>query len=184
MKGIVFTEFMEMVDISFGPHITEAVVSQSDLPSGGAYTSVGTYSHSEIVTLVTNLAKMTDTEVPVLIKTFGTYLLGRFHEMFPEFFEGLGDVTVFLEGVDGYIHREVRKLYPDATLPQITTERLADGVLVLNYKSDRMMGDLAEGLIAGALTHFGDTHSCVREDLPEERGSQCVMFKLTPLPRH
>lgn len=184
MKGVVFTEFMEMVDTSFGPHITETIISQSDLPSGGAYTSVGTYPHSEIVTLVTKLAETTNTEVPVLVKTFGTYLLGRFTEMYPAFFEGQDDVCAFLEGVDGYIHGEVRKLYPDATLPKITTERLEGGDMLLNYKSERMMGDLAEGLIAGALAHFGDTHTCERQDLPQEGGSQCVMFKLVPRRPH
>jgi len=73
---------------------------------------------------------------------------------------------------------EVRKLYPDAALPQIKTEKISDDVFVLNYKSDRMMGDLAEGLIAGAIQHFGDHHKCTREDLQNEGASQCVRFTL------
>jgi len=67
MKGIVFTEFMDMVDDKFGMDVTETIVQASDLPSGGAYTAVGTYDHAEIVSLVVNLSKSTNIEVPVLI---------------------------------------------------------------------------------------------------------------------
>lgn len=180
MKGMVFTEFLDMVDSAFSPEMTETIIENSDLPSGGAYTSAGTYDHSEIVALVVNLSKETKMEVPILVHTFGKHLLGRFYALFPEFFSDTTTITTFLAGVDGYIHREVRKLYPDATLPQISTEELPDGDFVLNYKSDRMMGDLAEGLISGAVEHFGNTHVCHRQDLENEEGAQCVRFRLTP----
>ena len=42
MKGIVFTEFLEMVEDQ----------------SGGAYTSVGTYDHNEIFRLVNCLSEV------------------------------------------------------------------------------------------------------------------------------
>lgn len=183
MKGIVFTEFLEMVDDKFGAVVTEKIVEASDLPSGGAYTSVGTYDHSEIVALVMQLSAESGLEVPFLIHTFGEHLLGRFYVLFPDFFADINDVATFLSRVDGYIHVEVRKLYPDATLPEITTEWLDEERFELTYQSDRMMGDLAEGLIAGAISHFGNTHHCAREDVKIEGTGQCVKFTLTMLPQ-
>ena len=180
MKGIVFTEFIEMMDLKFGPDMTEAVIEEADLPSGGSYTSVGTYPHSEIVSLVMTLAKATDIEVSDLIRSFGTHLLGRFKDLFPEFFADIVNVTVFLSRVDGYIHTEVQKLYPDADLPELETSLQENGDLELLYKSDRMMGDLAEGLIEGALDHFGNTHMMIREDMLQQGGAQCVRFMVTP----
>ena len=180
MKGVVFTEFMDMVDEKFGVDITEDIVAKADLPSGGAYTSVGTYDHGELVALVHNLSTSTSTDMSVLIHAFGRHLLDRFVDLFPDFFSADADVLSFLENVDGYIHGEVRKLYPDATLPEITTERLPDGRFVLNYRSKRMMGDLAEGLIEGAIAHYGGTQACSRTDHPNENGQQCVTFTLTP----
>ena len=44
MKGIVFTEFLGMVDDTFGPVVTDSVVSDVDPPSGGVYMTLGTYS--------------------------------------------------------------------------------------------------------------------------------------------
>ena len=125
MKGVIFTLLLEMVDDAFGPEVTEKIIDDSDLPSGGVYTSVGTYEHSEIVSLVTNLSKATKVAVPDLIRTFGNHLLGQFYRLYPEFFEDIDDVLSFLELVDDYIHREVLKLYPDAKLPKIETQRLA-----------------------------------------------------------
>lgn len=178
MKGIVFTEFLEMVDSFFSPEITEEIIYKSDLPSGGAYTSIGTYDHAEIVALVTNLSNITDTPIPDLIQTFGTHLLSRFAILYPNFFEDIENVKSFLERVDGYIHVEVKKLYPDADLPKLETERIEGDDLVLTYRSDRHMGDLAEGLIKGAIGHFGGQERLTRDDINEPGDAQCVRFKI------
>ena len=156
MKGIVFAEFLDMVDANFGETVTEEIIAESDLPSGGVYTAVGTYDHAEIVTLVMGLSGKTGLPVPDLVRAFGQHLLTRFAALYPDFFETGGDVLAFLERVDGYIHGEVRKLYPTATLPKLVTERTGAGDLVITYRSDRRMGDLAEGLITGAIAHFGE----------------------------
>lgn len=49
MKGIVFVEFLEMVESTFSAEMADDIIDACDLSSGGAYTSVGTYPHSEIV---------------------------------------------------------------------------------------------------------------------------------------
>lgn len=178
MKGVIFTLLLDMVEDSFGPQVTENIISASNLPSGGAYTAVGTYDHAEIVSLVTNLSKETDIAVPDLIRVFGKHLLGQFYRLYPDFFTDIDDVLVFLEQVDSYIHCEVLKLYPDAKLPKIETTRLNNEELELIYKSDRMMGDLAEGLITGAIEHFGGGHTFTRQDVEQGGPEQCVHFKI------
>ena len=60
---------------------------------------------------------------------------------------------------------EVRKLYPDAQLPQFDCTRSADGLQML-YSSPRHFGDLAEGLIRGAIAHFGDQLHVTRQEQP------------------
>jgi PleD family two-component response regulator len=40
MKGIVFTEFLEMVENRFSEHTVDQLIEQVDLPSKGIYTSV------------------------------------------------------------------------------------------------------------------------------------------------
>ncbi|MCP4964259.1 MAG: hypothetical protein GY926_03390 [bacterium] len=67
MKGVVFTEFVEMVEEKFSPEIAERIIESSDLPSQGIYTAVGTYGHTEMLQLVTRLSEETGIEVPDLV---------------------------------------------------------------------------------------------------------------------
>ena len=63
MKGIVFREFLEMVEEAFGMDVADQIIEESDLPSGGAYTSVATYDHHEILTLVGKLVRPGEAEL-------------------------------------------------------------------------------------------------------------------------
>ncbi len=177
MKGIVFCEFLDMVDTAISPEMTEKIIEQCDLPSGGAYTSVGTYDHDEIITLVAALSKETGAPVSELVKTFGLHLFGRFVELYPQFFGEVDNAFEFLESVDAKIHVDVRKLYPEAQLPSIQCKRLDENRLELLYESGRAMGDLAEGLIESAISHFGEDISVAREDISSE-SVQRVRFVL------
>ena len=178
MKGVVFCEFLAMVDSTISPEMTEKLIDECDLPSGGVYTSVGTYDHDEIITLVSALSAETGLPASELVRSFGSYLLGRFAELYPQFFEGIDDVFEFLESVDDKIHVDVRKLYPEAELPSIKCARNGTDCLVLTYESGRAMGDLAQGLIESSITHFGNHVTLERTDV-SSGGAQCVRFTLT-----
>ncbi|MEZ5116480.1 MAG: heme NO-binding domain-containing protein [Candidatus Nanopelagicales bacterium] len=179
MKGVIFTEFLQMVETVQSPDLVDELIDSVDLPSGGAYTAVGTYDHAEIVALVTELSQRTGIPVPDLLSAFGEFLFGRFVELYPSFFEGQDDPMDFLSSIEDVIHAEVLKLYPDAQLPRIDAERHGDDELELVYRSPRRMGDVAEGLCRGALTHFGvtDTMTMRREDV--EGDDPHVRFTLT-----
>lgn len=168
MKGIVFTEFLEMVEQQFSPDMADDILEQSDLASGGVYTAVGTYDSGEMTALVRCLSEHVDIPVPDLLRAYGQFLFGRFYALFPQFFEGIGDAMSFLEGIESVIHMEVRKLYPDAELPRFEVTRPAAGQMVMVYRSPRQLGDLAEGLFRGALEHFQDTAVLTRIDLDGE----------------
>ena len=167
MKGLVFTEFIDMVDDRFSLETSERLIETCDLPSGGVYTSVGTYDAAEMTALVGALSDLTGVPVPELLREFGRHLFGRFVVTFPEFFEGIDSTLDFLPRVEDYVHLEVRKLYPDAELPTFTCERPDAGALVMTYRSHTDVPDLAEGLILACVEHFGDELELVREELPD-----------------
>lgn len=166
MKGMVFTEFLEMVEAKFSADMVDDIIDDSALPNGGAYTAVGTYDHGELVQMVVALSQRTSLPVPTLVQVFGEHLFGRFHVLYPSFFAGHASVLDFLAGIETVIHTEVRKLYPDAQLPRFDCTRLADG-LDMRYSSPRHFGDLAEGLIKGAVAHFGGGVAVSRHDQPD-----------------
>ena len=180
MKGIVFTEFIELVEARFSVPVAERLLETTDLPSGGIYTSVGTYDSAEMFALVTRLSELTQVPVPDLLREFGRHMFGRFLEKFPSFFEGIDSAPDFLEQVDGFVHVEVRKLYPDAELPGFTCERPTPERLLMTYRSSRQLPDLAEGLIRACYAHYGQELALAREPVPGDPGA--VLFVLTTTP--
>lgn len=166
MKGVVFTEFLDMVEDRFSADMVDDIIDDADLPSGGAYTAIGTYPHEEIVALVVALSGRSGIAVPDLLKVYGEHLFGIFVKGYPGFFAGVSDAFEFLAGIEDIIHAEVRKLYPDAELPRFDVECCEHGrQLTLIYDSRRHFEDLAEGLMRGCIAHFGGDIDIHREAL-------------------
>ena len=178
MKGIVFREFIDMVEESFSLDTADKIISSSNLATGGAYTSVGTYDHGEIVNLVGHLSEITHISVPDLLRTFGEHLFKRFSVLYPAHFAAQNSTFGFLSILDNKIHVEVLKLYPDAELPVFEHEFPDPDRMTFVYSSKRPFGDLAEGLIRGCIAYFGENITLVREDLPCKEGAN-VRFTLT-----
>lgn len=174
MKGIVFTELVEMVEQKFSIELTERMIEGSALPSGGVYTSVGTYSHQELLSLVAELSRLTGIPVTDLVMAFGEYLFRRFSESYPGVFQGISDPLDFLERVEGHIHVEVKKLYSDARPPSVATTRKGPDSLELQYISDRPLALVAESLIRGCFTYFGSEARIERLDDPDSQGCRCL----------
>lgn len=178
MKGIVFTEFLEMVEQRFSANLADDIIDDANLPSGGAYTAIGTYPHEEMVALVQALAARSGIALPDLLRTFGQHLFGRFVVAYPGFFADPHDAFSFLSGIEVIIHAEVRKLYPDAELPHFAVESHTPQQLVLRYRSGRHFEDLAQGLIEGCLVHFGGGITLHREQVDAGPG-RSERFTLT-----
>jgi hypothetical protein len=177
VKGIVFTEFLDMVEARFTPEVTDRMITAAAVPSDGAYTTVGTYDYHELIQLVAQLSRLTGMPIPKLVHTFGVHLFGRFVVAYPALFAGVTSTFSFLEQIEDHIHGEVRKLYPDAELPTFTCDTSTPGRLTMLYRSSRPFADLAEGLIAGCIAHFGEPILMHRDDIANRHGTH-VRFVL------
>lgn len=176
MKGIVFTELLEMVEEKFGYELVDHLLQNPDLPSGGIYTAIGTYDHAEMVTLVTNLSQQTNVPVPDLLRTYGQYMFTAFTRSYRPFVDRATSAFGLLSSVQHYIHVEVRKLYPDAELPHFTIDQPAENHLRMHYISERKLADFAHGLIEGCLATFNEKATITKTILVED-GSQ-VLFDI------
>lgn len=168
MKGIVFTEFLDMVEAKFGYEVVDQIISESNLESDGIYTSIGTYPHSEVVSLLMNLSSEVKIDPAILLKEFGKYLFDAFLSSYPQFFTAVDNSFAFLHSIDNHIHVEVLKLYPDATLPSFQSEEIEDGTMIMTYKSERKMAGLAEGLIERSILHYDEKCSIQSEKMNED----------------
>jgi len=177
MKGIVFTEFIELVENRFGAEVADTIIETSALESHGIWTSVGTYNAAEMVQLIGRLSEETGIAAMDLLCDFGRRLFQRLIETYPYVVNRAESAFELLEQVESHIHVEVRKLYPDAELPSFECHRLDDDQLIMTYKSPRCFGSLAEGLIRGCADYFGEGIHIKREALDQQ--GETVRFCLT-----
>lgn len=168
MKGIVFTEFLEMVEKRFGDELADTIIVENDLASDGVYTAVGTYDFGEMVLLLKSLQKHTGLEISFLLKEYGLYFFEVLKSSYPHFLDRTKSAFEFLASIENHIHVEVKKLYPEAQLPSFDTSLLSPDHLELVYRSERSMADFAEGLIEKSLEHFNEKAEIIRESMTED----------------
>ena len=182
MLGVVFTEFVEMVEDQFSMEMADTILESSQLASGGSYTAVGSYDSGEILALVTALSEASGEPIPDLVRSFGRHLFGRLVLGHPVVVKNLHSSLDLLVGVERHIHTEVRKLYPNAELPSFHVERHDSERITMHYDSTRPLAGLALGLIEGCADHFQETLEIDHIDTSD--GSGCsATFHITRVSR-
>lgn len=165
-----------MVENKFGLDTVDQIISDAELESNGVYTAVGTYSHFEMVELVSALSDKVDISIDKLIYTYGVHFFDILVRSYPAFFENQSSSFEFLSVIDSYIHPEVLKLYPDAELPRFSPHMVSENEMHLEYFSSRKMADFAHGLIVGTINHFKENITLNMELISEDKSR--VMFKM------
>ncbi|HEX4871601.1 MAG TPA: heme NO-binding domain-containing protein [Nevskiaceae bacterium] len=178
MRGVIFTELMDMVEARMGLAMKDRVLTRAAFAHGGAYTNVGNYPSQELDRLVTLLAEESGLPRAALLEAYGEYLLEYFVREYEAFFEVAGSALAFLARIESYIHLEVRKLYPQAELPHFDYPVVEPHRLVMEYRSPRGLADVALGLIKATLRHYGEPLRLEVERLDGEAGRH-ARFTLT-----
>lgn len=162
MKGVIFTSLSDLVIEKFGLGLWDEVIRETNLPSKGSYTATGTYEFEELAALVQKLSEKVKIPIPILLESYGQYVFPVFAKKYSVFLQNQVSLKEFIKEIDKVIHVEVKKLYPDASLPKLWCEDLNEDSLVLFYRSPRQLCSLAIGLLKGAGAHF-NTSVQVRE---------------------
>ncbi|PQJ72595.1 heme NO-binding domain-containing protein [Polaribacter butkevichii] len=168
MKGIVFTEFLDLVEEKFGLEMVDKIIYQSELASEGIYTSVGTYSFSEMLQLVTNLSDNTGISTDNLLLVYAEHFFGMIERSYPGLLATYKDPIEMLASIENHIHVEVQKIYPEAELPTFVVEEKTENSLTMVYKSSRAMHHFGLGLMNKTFEHFNTEASIVLEKIKED----------------
>jgi hypothetical protein len=177
MKGIVFTEFLEMVEIKFGLETVDKIIQNSKLESKGIYTSIGTYKFSEMISLITNLSSETDIDTSTLLHVYGCYFFDTLVKSHSDIFDYYNTAFDLLAGIEKHIHVHVRKIYPDAELPYFDIHEESTNKIVLEYQSERAMYQFALGLMERTLDFYNEKAN-IEKRLLNNDGTK-VLFTLT-----
>jgi hypothetical protein len=174
LKGIVMTLLAEMVESQFGLAEWGEILKDADLE--GAYTSLALYDDAELFVLVSVISQRSGMPQEDLIYSFGEFMFPAFHTRYPQLIDGASGFLDFLESIDSMIHVEVKKLYPDAITPKFEHQRISKRELLLKYHSKRKLCKLAEGLIAGAATHFSTAYTLKHDPCIHRGADYCGLL--------
>lgn len=176
MKGLVFREFLRMVESEFGYEMVDKIIEDSHIASKGIYTSVGTYNHHELLSLMNEFGIHVHKSVNELMVEFGRFAFTVFLNNYPGFFQDKKSTFELLSVVEDQIHTEVLKLYPEAELPTFETDGYNNNEMKMIYRSERKMKYFAKGLMQGSLDYFGENAQVEMTNLKED-GSE-VLFRI------
>ena len=168
MKGIVFTEFLDLVEEKFGLEMVDAIISQSKLESKGVYTSIGTYSFSELLQLLQNLQTKTGISIDNLLLIYGEHFFSVIETNYEDLLSSYNDPIEMLASIENHIHVEVRKIYTDAELPTFIIKEKTKKTLILIYKSSRSMHHFGLGLMNKTFEHFNSKATIVLEKIKKD----------------
>ncbi|MEM7186201.1 MAG: heme NO-binding domain-containing protein [Bacteroidota bacterium] len=177
MKGIVFTEFLDLVETKFGMKMVDEIIENATLSSGGVYTAVGTYPFSEMLSLLGELSKETSLSTDQLLLVYGEHFFSVLTENYSALIDSYTDPIALLASIENHIHVEVRKIYPDAELPTFQVTERTDSHLVMVYKSSRAMHSFGLGLMNSTFDHFEKEATILVEKIKPD-GTE-VRFSIT-----
>ncbi len=177
MKGIIFSSFLDFVELRLGDDFLEEMIDVSNLKTNGAYTNVGTYPVEELVTMLGYVLKMHAIDKDQLLKDFGCHTFGHLTKNYNHLVVDFKDAFDCIYNVDQTIHQNVLKLYPDAELPNMRAKILDQGnKLHLVYESSRPFMYVAYGLLDGCVKHFDDNVTIEMQDLSNGVGTHAEFY--------
>ena len=168
MKGLLFCEFIEFLEKQIGDDGTQEIIDKAELASEVAYSRVGFYDYQELIQLLVTTAEYTQKEAGDLLQGFANHLFKVFKRDYSSFFDGVSSAAEMLKTIDDHIHVEVKKLYPDAELPQFRYEEQGQD-LHLYYSSPRPLAGVAHALINACLHYFKDEQFLEHHEISDDQ---------------
>lgn len=161
MKGLYFVEFLAFVADRFGEDMCDDIIDDADaagqLETGGAYTRVAVYEQDEFTGLVGALQRRVKMEPAQIRREFAQRLFERVRAYIPEFFAAHQSLPDVLEHINQAIAGELRKLYAEAHVPQVSLRRTGQGEVEIMYQSRCGLRDFAPELLMACAAHYGHT---------------------------
>ncbi|MCL1127992.1 heme NO-binding domain-containing protein [Shewanella surugensis] len=179
MTGIIFIEFINIVNINFGNDICHTMTKKAK--DNAKFIKNRNYSHHRLLKLVNALSELTRISVEDLLELMGREVFLPFLTSLPIKIEDIDiDSTIdFVIYLETYIHGEAKKLYPKAKVPTIVIVFVSSNKLIMDYFSPRCMGHVCLGLLKGCAKYFNED-IVVKMLLMDESGAH-VRFTLTKM---
>lgn len=156
MKGVIFNLLESFVVENFGEEKYEDILFETKLLTQEPFVDAGIYPDEDFLAIVGKTCDKLGITVDEACHAFGKYCFKELVGLYPVFLKGISDAKSFIEVVDGVIHVEVLKLYPDAELPKFDYKSDSEKTLNIKYTSPKKLCQFMEGIIHGCAEYFNE----------------------------
>lgn len=173
MKGIIFNLVEDVVSDAHGEQVWDQLLTDAGLEGG--YTSMGDYPDEELHALVAAASAALALPPDDVIRVLGRGAALGLSEQYPQFFTPHRRSVDFVVTLNDVIHPEVRKIHRHADPPEFAFTAVADDELLVEYRSRRGLCVLADGMLAGAASYYGEQVEVTHEQCTHRGDAVCVM---------
>jgi replicative DNA helicase len=178
MKGIIFTQFLDLVEERFGLEMVDQIICQSRLESKGEYTSIGTYNFYEFLQLLHHLSKNKSISIINLLEVYAVQIFSALDTIHPEVLTSYKNPIEMIASMNHHIEMifntknatplEVLEVKSFLPLPHFTVKEKTENLLIINYKSNMGMQHFWLGLMHEMFKHFNETATIVLEKIKKD----------------
>lgn len=172
MKGIIFNLVEDAVCAQHGEAVWDQLLTDAGLDGG--YTSIGDYPDADLFALVGAASNALGVPPDDVVRSLGHAAALGLADLYPQFWQPHSRTSDFIVTLNEVIHPEVRKIHRNAEPPEFAFAPI-DGGLRVEYRSQRGLCALADGMIGGAARHYGERATVEHDSCTHLGDAVCVM---------
>lgn len=184
MRGVFFTELLDLVEARHGVLGVERVREAALAPRARAYTAAGSYDYDELERLIAAAAAALAMTANALKTELGAVMMRRLMHDMPFALNGCDDALAAAGRIAELAPQWFRSTHDDEQAPSLVFSRLSDEVVAVDYRSRYPFADVAEGSLRALAALFAEPVDLVRQNAegPPGCGARFVLRRRAPAP--
>lgn len=171
MHGIVHRSLKEYVVENVDGSAWDAVLEESGIEPK-LYLPVSHYPDEEVDAVIATIASLTDNDEGAVQRDVGRFLAPELVNTFEAHVRRGWSTLEVLDALPGVLEA-IAAQNADTDPPGIESDRIAEDVVMLTYRSERNLCLLGEGLIEGLASHYGEDVDVTQEKCVHEGDASC-----------
>lgn len=176
MYGMIFDFLREYVEERHGGRDTWNALLQANHKEYKIYFPSIEYPDREIVALAVTAANALNLPLNAVLEDFGAFLATRLLSFYHMYItnDSWRSFEV-IENAGGCIHHAINRHNPNRKPPKLVANRDAEGLLLLQYQSDRKLCHVVKGIVRGLGEHFDEKITITETQCMLDGADSCIM---------
>jgi hypothetical protein len=171
MHGILHKSLKSYVAENMGEDVWDDILERAEIDPK-LYLPVSHYPDSDLTRALSVIAEMSGHEAAAVQRDFGAFLADDLLSTFKAHVRDDWSTFDLLDALPE-IYAQIEAQNPETTTPDVETERLGDDTAVVEFRSERDLCTLGEGIVVGVGAALEDPCEVTQELCTRDGESHC-----------